>query len=220
MLGQRATARELFFLIAEVQCIVIALRLSERYCKRLMLTITLAVIAFQAFIFITTFFAGKKSSFIAIGWVIFTLFGSIHTTGLLLLQIITIIFAYSLSKRSFISKSERIAERILAPYSVAPARALVQQPAQNSGDIYWHHFAAMLVVFAYILMISRSKSPRDITEWTAAAGEALGVILPVAGLGFFVYVVLRVLKVSGKAARIIAMLVLILSFCSILANSR
>ena len=59
---------------------------------------TIAVLAFQLMIFISMFIAillGRGWLKVATGfWVIFTLFGSIYTMGLMALQLITIYFSY------------------------------------------------------------------------------------------------------------------------------
>jgi hypothetical protein len=61
---------------------------------------TLAVLGFQLLIFISMFIAillGRGWLKVATGfWVLFTLFGSIYTMGLMALQLITIYFSYQL----------------------------------------------------------------------------------------------------------------------------
>lgn len=59
---------------------------------------TIAVLGFQLMIFISMFIAillGRGWLKVATGfWVLFTLFGSIYTMGLMALQLITIYFSY------------------------------------------------------------------------------------------------------------------------------
>ena len=67
--------------------------------------LTVPVIAFQILIFFTITGAAKTSgkgglALATIGWTAFTLFGSIFTMGLLLLQLFTIVIAYNVGSSS------------------------------------------------------------------------------------------------------------------------
>lgn len=65
--------------------------------------LTVGILIFQAAILVTILIAAKmgKGWFIAatVGWTAFTLLGSIYTMGLLLVQLITIFFSYSLGTK-------------------------------------------------------------------------------------------------------------------------
>lgn len=64
---------------------------------------SVAVLGFQLFILLTIFIAGSLGrawlTTVTTVWVLFTLFGSIVTMGLMALQLITIYFSYQLSAK-------------------------------------------------------------------------------------------------------------------------
>lgn len=64
---------------------------------------TIAVLGFQVLIFISMFIAIVMGrgwlKFATWFWVLFTLFGSIYTMGLMALQLITIYFSYQVSMK-------------------------------------------------------------------------------------------------------------------------
>lgn len=66
---------------------------------------TIAVLVFQLFIFVSMLiaaFIGKGWFTTAtVLWVLFTLFGSIYTMGLMALQLITIYFSYNVMSSKF-----------------------------------------------------------------------------------------------------------------------
>ena len=81
--------------------------------------LSVSVIAFQIAILVTIIGAariGNRSlTLTTLGWVVFTLFGSIFTAGLLLLQLATIFIAYSIGKKLIPASSGRAAARHLPP---------------------------------------------------------------------------------------------------------
>ena len=66
---------------------------------------SVAVLGFQLFILVTIFIAGALGrawlTTVTMVWVLFTLFGSIFTMGLLALQLITIYFSHQLSFKAW-----------------------------------------------------------------------------------------------------------------------
>jgi hypothetical protein len=65
--------------------------------------LTFGVLIFQVAILVSTvgvaFLGARWLNITALAWVAFTLFGSIYTFGLLLLQLITVALAYLLGRR-------------------------------------------------------------------------------------------------------------------------
>lgn len=91
-----------------------------------------AVLAFQAAIFLTIVVAGSVSKraliFATTGWVLFTLFGSIVTAGLMLLQLVTIVLAYNVATARSRGRNAESFPQAGAPISLkvsSPVRAEV-----------------------------------------------------------------------------------------------
>ena len=77
--------------------------------------LSIGVIAFQLAILITIIGAGragkKALNLVTLGWICFTLFGSIFTAGLLLLQLLTIAVAYAIGNPSPKAKNQPVPEQ-------------------------------------------------------------------------------------------------------------
>jgi len=97
--------------------------------------VSAGVITFQIVIFITILGAARVGNralaLTTIGWTCFTLFGSIFTAGLLLLQLATIAVAYNIGKRRVPS---------------GPSRGNVSVPKQKNDSDGWIITAILIVV--------------------------------------------------------------------------
>lgn len=122
--------------------------------------LTGGVAAFQIAILVTIIGAastGRGSRFVTTAaWVLFTLFGSIFTTGLLLLQLITIFVAYMIGSSVARDKSpDNSANR--------PVTAPVPAPTREPTDLSWIGGLVGLIVVAIFFYNKTAGKPAHLT---------------------------------------------------------
>jgi hypothetical protein len=123
--------------------------------------LTIPVIIFQVAIFSTITGAAATSgrsglTLTTVGWVAFTLFGSIFTAGLLLLQLITIFVAYGIG-------SESISEADSSDYSRSETRA-ASESRESAGNSSWMGtIVGIVAIGAFVFNLTTNRSSPSAT---------------------------------------------------------
>ncbi len=120
--------------------------------------LTGGVAVFQVAILITIIGAaakGRNSLYVAtFAWVLFTLFGSIFTAGLLLLQLLTILIAYNVGSRMARAESATNSVQKQADTPTSPV------PPQRQESFAWIIVGALgMAVFFYFKSTDRPAPP-------------------------------------------------------------
>lgn len=154
------------------------LKLSGRKLRRNTMDylLTGGVIAFQfAILFSVTGAArfGRKALLIAtVGWILFTLFGSIVTAGLMLLQLLTISVAYKLG--SLITRKKLTSINTSVPASVPPVVASTPTTPRSQQNI-WYWFVATVCLSVVTTYMYNAATEKPVPSPTAFAPTPLQV---------------------------------------------
>lgn len=125
--------------------------------------LTVGVIGFQLAILLSMLLAASKGKWVlwlaTLGWSAFTLFGSIHTYGLMLIQLVTIYLSF------------RAARRLVLPCHRQPQQLQIEVPTSKPESRFTENFFGLIVFCGVVIYLISDKNPER-TNLTPVAAVA------------------------------------------------